>query len=128
MAFLEFNDVRIAGVSAGVPQTVISNYTLKSGIDISSDYTPEAFVSTTGVEERRCSETLCTSDLCFAAAEKLIAELGWDKSEIEALVFVSQTADYILPATACVLQDRLRLSKECYAEDIALGCSGWVDG
>lgn len=128
MAFLEFKNVRIAGIAAGVPENVVSNYTLKSGEDISSDYTPEAFVETTGVKERRCSETLTTSDLCFAAAEKLISELGWDKKEIEALIFVSQTADYVLPATACLLQDRLGLPKECYAEDIALGCSGWVYG
>jgi 3-oxoacyl-[acyl-carrier-protein] synthase-3 len=128
MAFLEFKNIRIAGVSAGVPKNVVSNYTLKQGEDISVDYTPEAFVEATGVKERRCSETLCTSDLCFAAAEKLIAELGWDKSEIEAIIFVSQTADYILPATACILQDRLGLSRDCYAEDVALGCSGWVYG
>jgi 3-oxoacyl-[acyl-carrier-protein] synthase-3 len=128
MAFLEFKNVRIAGIAAGVPETVVSNYTLKQGEDISVDYTPEAFVEATGVKERRCSETLTTGDLCFAAAERLIAELGWDKSEIEALVFVSQTADYFLPATACILQDRLGLSTECYAEDIALGCSGWVYG
>lgn len=128
MAFFEFKNVRIAGIAAGVPENVVSNYTLKSGEDISADYTPEAFVETTGVKERRCSETLTTSDLCFAAAEKLIAELGWDKKEIEALVFVSQTADYFLPATACILQDRLGLPKECYAEDVALGCSGWVYG
>lgn len=128
MAFIEFKNVRIAGISAGVPKNVVSNYTLKQGEDISADYTPEAFVETTGVKERRCSETLTTSDLCFAAAEKLIAELGWDKKEIEALVFVSQTADYFLPATACILQDRLGLPKECYAEDVALGCSGWVYG
>jgi 3-oxoacyl-[acyl-carrier-protein] synthase-3 len=128
MAFLEFKNVRIAGISAGVPGNVVSNYSLKSGEDISSDYTPEAFVETTGVQERRCSETLTTGDLCFAAAEKLMAELGWNKDEIEALVFVSQTADYFLPATACILQDRLGLPKECYAEDVALGCSGWVYG
>ena len=128
MAFLEFKNVRIAGIAAGVPENIISNYTLKSGEDISADYTAEAFVETTGVKERRSSETLCSSDLCFAAAEKLIAELNWDKAEVEALIFVSQTADYVLPATACILQDRLGLKKECYAEDIALGCSGWVYG
>lgn len=128
MAFLEFRNVRIAGIAAGVPKNIISNYTLKSGLDISSDYTPEAFVETTGVKERRSSETLCTSDLCYAAAEQLVSDLGWDKSEIEALVFVSQTADYLLPATACILQDRLGLPRDCYAEDISLGCSGWVYG
>ncbi|MBO4891654.1 MAG: ketoacyl-ACP synthase III [Prevotella sp.] len=128
MAFLEFKNVRIAGIAAGVPKNIVSNYSLKQGEDISADYTPEAFVEATGVKERRCSDTLTTSDLSFAAAEKLIAELGWDKKEIEALIFVSQSADYFLPATACILQDRLGLSKDCYAEDVALGCSGWVYG
>lgn len=128
MAFLEFKNVRIAGISAGVPKQVFSNLTPHESDCISSDYSPEAFVETTGVQERRVSDTLCTSDLCQEAAEKLIIDLGWDKKEIDALVFVSQTADYILPATACILQQRLGLSKECYAEDIALGCSGWVYG
>ena len=107
MAFIEFKNVRIAGIAAGVPENVVSNYTLKPGEDISIDYTAEAFVDTTGVKERRCSETLTTSDLCFAAAEKLIAELDWDKKEIDALIFVSQTTEYLLPSTACILQDRV---------------------
>lgn len=126
MAYLHYSNVRIAGIAAGVPKTVKSNLTDEE--NISKDYTPEEFVKTTGVVERHLSDTLCTSDLCFAAAEKLIAELQWDKSEIGALVFVSQTADYILPATSCILQERLGLSRECYATDCALGCSGWVYG
>ena len=128
MAFLSFKNVRIAGVSAGVPRFVASNLRPLDDDGISSEYSPEAFVETTGVLERRLSEVLTASDLCYAAAEQLISDLGWEKEEIEALVFVSQTADYILPATACILQDRLGLSKECYAEDVALGCSGWVYG
>lgn len=125
MAFLEFKNVRIAGIAAGVPKNISCNLT---NPNISSEYSPEDYVRTTGVAERRTSSTLCTSDLCYGAAEKLIADLGWNKNEIEALVFVSQTADYILPATACILQDRLGLSKECYATDCSLGCSGWVYG
>lgn len=128
MAFLEFKNVRIAGIAAGVPEFIISNLHPSSDDGISSEYSPEAFVETTGVLERRISETLTTSDLCYKAAEKLICDLQWSKDEIEAIVFVSQNADYVLPATACILQDRLGLSKECYAEDVALGCSGWVYG
>lgn len=129
MAFCEFKNVRIAGIAAGVPKTVYSNLDLSSEKgEISKDYTPEAFVELTGVLERRCSHVLCTSDLCFSAAERLIADLGWDKADIDALIFVSQTADYALPATACILQNRLGLSKETYAVDVALGCSGWVYG
>lgn len=128
MAFVDFKNVRIAGISAGIPKFVASNLHPLENDGVSSEYSPEAFVEATGVLERHVSNTLTTSDLCFEAAEKLIADLQWDKSEIEALVFVSQTADYVLPATACILQDRLGLSRECYAEDVALGCSGWVYG
>ena len=125
MAFLEFKNVRIAGISAGVPQRKVCNLDIK---DISADYDSAAFVETTGVLERRIDEALTTSDLCVAAAEKLLADLGWDKSEVGGVIFVSQTTDYYLPATACIVQDRLGLSRECYAEDIVLGCSGWVYG
>lgn len=128
MAFVDFKNIRIAGISAGIPKFVASNLHPLENDGVSSEYSPEAFVEATGVLERHVSNTLTTSDLCFEAAEKLIADLQWDKSEIEALVFVSQTADYVLPATACILQDRLGLSRECYAEDVALGCSGWVYG
>ncbi len=129
MAFCEFRNVRIAGVAAGVPKNIISNLNLKSGDGlISADYSPEAFVELTGVKERRVSEILTAGDIGFAAAERIIADLKLDKATIEAIIFVSQNADYVEPATACILQDRLGLSKECYAVDIALGCSGWVYG
>ena len=123
MAFLEVKNVRIAGFSAGVPKNIRDNSKAEF-----TDYTAEDFIRETGVREARISATLCTSDLCYAATEKLISDLGWGKKDIEALVFVSQTADYILPATACILQDRLGLSKDCFAQDIVLGCSGWVYG
>ena len=128
MAFLEFKNVRIVGLSAGVPRNIVSNLHPTKPNSIPSELSPEEFVEMTGVLERRVSYELTTSDLCYAAAERLIADLGWDRSEIEALVFVSQTADYLLPATACILQDRLGLSTDCYAEDVALGCSGWAYG
>jgi len=128
MAFLEFKNVRIVGIAAGVPKNVASNLHPTDQDNISHEYAPEDYVKTTGVEERRVSSELTTSDLSYAAAEQLIKDLEWDKNEIGALIFVSQTPDYILPATACILQDRLGLNKECYAEDVALGCSGWVYG
>lgn len=124
MAFLEFKNVRIAGISAGVPKKTIQNLELK---DLSKDYDAAAFVEATGVKERRV-DNFTTSDLCLVAAEQIIKDLNWDKSEIEAIVFVSQTRDYQIPATACILQDKLGLSKECYAVDVEMGCSGWVYG
>jgi 3-oxoacyl-[acyl-carrier-protein] synthase-3 len=128
MAFCEFKNVRIAGIAAGVPKTIASILDGDEDIMLAEGTSAEDFVEATGVRERRVSPYLTTSDLCCAAAEKLIADLNWNKEDIDAVFFVSQTADYILPATSCIIQDRLGLSKECYATDIALGCSGWVYG
>lgn len=128
MAFCEFKNVRIAGIAAGVPKMVTSILDGDTKDMLAEGTSAEEFVKATGVKERRTSLSLTTSDLCCGAAEQLIADLSWDKNEIEAIIFVSQTPDYILPATSCIIQDRLGLSKECYATDISLGCSGWVYG
>lgn len=117
MAYLRINNVKVSGISACVPETKLINDNLD-------------FIKTTGIKEHRQASTeICSSDLCQDAAEKLISELGWSRDEIDALVFVSQTPDYkSVPATSCLLQDKLGLSKDCYTIDISLGCSGWVYG
>ena len=126
MAYIEVKNVAIKGLAACVPSTIVCNsdvYDKKwSGYD--------NFVNTTGIaKHRNSSKDVCSSDLCIAAAERLLSDLSWDKSEIEAIVFVSQTHDYYnVPATSCLIQERLGLKKECYTLDIALGCSGWVYG
>lgn len=121
MAFLDIQNVEIKGISACIPQ--LNDYIS----DIYKWGGAEGFADSTGIRSRRRAEAgITSSDLCQAAAEKLILKLGWDKSDIEALVFVSQTPDYILPATSCVLQQKLGLAKECMTLDISLGCSGWV--
>lgn len=125
MAFLEVRNVSIKGISAGVPRRVIDN--IKEFNNYSQDYDAKTFVESTGVKERRV-DNLTASDLCVPAAEKLIKDLDWEAQSVGAIVFVSQTHDYLLPATACILQERLGLSKECYAMDLSLGCSGWVYG
>lgn len=122
MAFLKFSNVRIAGFSAGVPKTVVKTKSRNP------KYSDEEFIENVGVRDKRVDGQSTTADLCYHAAEKLISDLEWDKSDIDALIFVSQFRDYILPASACILQDRLGLNKECYAMDVSLGCSGFVYG
>ena len=73
-------------------------------------------------------ENICSSDLCFAAAEKIFAETNISRQEIGAIIFISQTADYFLPSTAHILHDKLKLSRDAAAFDINLGCSGFVYG
>lgn len=125
MAFLQVNNVKISGLSACVPRNVEEN----ANFPIFDSESYKNFVATTGIERKRISSReVCTSDLCVAAAEKLIVDLGWNKEEISLLVFITQTPDYILPATSPLIQDKLGLSKDCYTLDISLGCSGWVYG
>ena len=69
---------------------------------------------------------VCTSDLCFESASRLLAEI--DRDEIGALVFISQTADYLSPATSYCLQKRLGLVQDILAFDVNLGCSGFCYG
>jgi 3-oxoacyl-[acyl-carrier-protein] synthase-3 len=125
MAFLHIPNVRLAGVAACVPKTVLEN---SQYIGFSGDEA-EKFMTTTGVERRRVAdEKTTTSDLCLKAAEILICDLGWNTEDIDCLVFVSQTPDYQLPATSCILQSRLKLKEGVIALDISSGCSGWVYG
>ncbi len=125
MAVFSIDNISLRGVAACAPKNSVSNKNF-TGL---SEEEIEKFIQTTGVENRRIAENgVCASDLCFQAAEKLIAELAWDKKDIDVLVFVSQSADYILPVTSALLQNRLGLSENCLAFDIPLGCSGYVYG
>lgn len=125
MAKFSIKGVGIKGISASVPLQMEDN------IDYPhlSEEDRNKLIELTGIQQRRVApEGMCTSDLCLAAAEKLLTELQWEKSDIEVLVFVSQTPDYILPVTATILQDKLGLPKSCIAFDVPLGCSGYVYG
>lgn len=125
MGFLQIRNVKLSGLSACVPRSVEENKNLA----LFSGDEATKFMESTGVERRRIAEAgTTTSDLCFLAAEQLIKDLGWQKEDIDCLIFVTQTPDYILPATSCILQERLKLSEDCYALDISLGCSGWLYG
>jgi 3-oxoacyl-[acyl-carrier-protein] synthase-3 len=84
---------------------------------------------TTGVVSRRVAvRGTTTSDLCIAAAERLLNDLKWTASEIDLIVFVSQSRDYPIPSTSAIIQDRMNFSKSCVAYDINMGCSGYVYG
>lgn len=125
MAFLQVPNVSIKGLSACVPKTILEN----SDLSIFTPEESEKFIAATGVKRRRIADSdVCTSDLCYHAAERLISDLGWSKDEIDCLIFVTQTPDYILPATSGLLQNRLNLKTEILALDISLGCSGWIYG
>ena len=126
MAIVSFSGVGIKAMAAAVPRNKIDNYAYTQYFP--ADEVKEV-VDKIGVYERRfADENTCSSDLCFAAAEKLFADNSIDRSEIDLLVFISQTPDYRMPATSVILQHRLGLQNSTIAFDINLGCSAFIYG
>lgn len=126
MAILTYQNVGISALAACVPSRVIDNY--HYDLDIWPEEEIKKVVDKVGVVERRfVDDNTCASDLCFTAAEKLIIDNNIDKTEIDLLVFLSQTPDYRMPATSILLQDRLGLQMSTMAFDIQLGCSGFIN-
>lgn len=125
MALFEVNNVSISGLSAIVPANEVSN----RDYEWISEQDREMLIKTTGIENRRIIKGPGTTlDMALPAAEKLINELGWQKADIELLIFITQSPDYIIPATSIIMQEKLGLSKNCLAFDVNLGCSGYVYG
>ncbi len=126
MAGGRLDNVEITGIACAVPASV---KTLMDEQKIFGEKEAERIARSIGVKQRHVSTgCICASDLCFAAAEQLLNELGWERESIDVLIFVSVTPDYVAPATACTLQHRLKLDKRCAAFDITHACSGFVYG
>jgi 3-oxoacyl-[acyl-carrier-protein] synthase-3 len=86
-------------------------------------------VGMAGVTARRVADdSICSSDLCFGAADQLLRELDCDRGTIDVLIMATQTQDYLMPSTSCLLQQRLGLPMTCAAFDLNLGCSAYVYG
>ena len=83
----------------------------------------------TGIYERHiAADGECASDMAACAAENLFSKYGYDRSTIDMIILCTQSPDYVLPTTACLLQHRLGISRNCGAFDINLGCSGYICG
>jgi 3-oxoacyl-[acyl-carrier-protein] synthase-3 len=126
MGLLTYKNIGISGMAAAVPRQIINNYDYD--IWFNKEDIKEV-VDKIGVKERRfADENTCSSDLCYAAAEKLISDMNIDRDEIDLLIFISQTADFRMPATSVILQHRLGLSRGTITFDISLGCSAFIYG
>lgn len=126
MANVTIENVRFAGMATCVPKRIVSNLT-DCKPQIRSER--ERLVRNIGIETRRMAqEWQCFSDLAFDAAEKLLESLSWQRDEVDALIVMTQSPDYLAPATAIILQDRLGLSNSTIAFDVNLGCSAYPFG
>lgn len=123
---LTIKNVSISAVATSVPRECVNNY------DLSEKYGESEIrklISSIGVEERRVSnETTTSADLCLDAARNLFDNTLITVEDIQAVIFVSQTSEYQLPATACILQKELNIPTSALAFDINMGCSGYVYG
>lgn len=121
MALWEIKNVAVRGVTGTVPDHAVKT----ADFDIFTPEEAEIFDNTVGIKNRYIGpDDVCTSDLCFDAAERLLSALGWEKDSIDVLVFGSVTGDYKTPPTAGILQHRLGLPISTFVLDIPMGCCG----
>jgi len=113
----------IKAVRSYLPTKVVTNTDLASEVG----WTADEIFAKTGIAERHVAgPNECVSDMAVLAAEKLFRDCGVDRAEVQFLILCTQTPDHLLPATACLVHQRLGLKNQCAAFDINQGCSGYV--
>lgn len=114
----------ITGIGSYVPDKILTNYDFEKMVDT----TDEWIRSRTGIEERHIArDDEATSDLAYHAAVRALEDAKVDAKDIDLIICATVTPDYLFPATACLLQDRLGAVKAA-GFDIEAGCTGFVYG
>lgn len=109
-----------------LPEMVLDNETINGQ---HREWSIEKIAAKTGIYERHiAAEDECSSDMAVKAAELLFASGKVNRQAIDFIILCTQSPDYFLPATACILQERLQLNKNIGAFDFNLGCSGFIYG
>ena len=121
--------MRVAAIQAidhYLPETRLTNDELAA---IYPSWSADKIFQKTGIRERRVvAEGQTAADLAFCATEALLAKTRFDRDQIDLLLYCTQSPDYFLPTTACILQDRLKLPTSAAAFDYNLGCSAFPYG
>lgn len=121
---MEFKSVGIKGLGYYVPEKVMTNFDFEKIIDTSDEW----IRTRTGIEERRfAAPEQATSDLCVEAAKKAIAASGIAKEDIDMILVATCSPDYLVQATACLVQNKLEI-KNVPACDLNAACSGFIYG
>lgn len=125
--FGKIGNIRICGINTVVPNNCVNNmesYAVQFG-----EKKLRRQIRMTGMEERFVAKDgVSSSQLCKEAADQLLKELGWERDTVRALLYVTETPDYVLPSTSFKIQEQLGISEDCVVYDINLGCSGWIVG
>jgi len=116
----------INGISYYLPEKELTNKELS---DMYPEWSVDKISQKTGIYSRHIADKEeFVSDMAIAALNKLISEFEIDKQTIDYLILCTQSPDFSLPTTACIIQDKVGLPKTCGALDINLGCSGYIYG
>ena len=124
----QFNLGVITHIVAHLPDNEISLSDIAKEIPI-SEKEAEKIIKTTGFSHIREVKEETSKDLCLSAAQKLLSQLSVEEiEEIDVILFVSQTRDYVMPQTSGIIHYELGLKNNIVCKDIPLGCSGYVYG
>ena len=122
----EFFPISISKISYFLPELIETNEELEK---LHPAWDVKKVAEKTGIHRRyKAKENETAIDLGEKAANKLLNEYSIKRENIDCIILVTQSPEYVLPTTACILQDRLGLRKNVLAFDINLGCSGFVNG
>ncbi len=125
MAYWNIKNVALRGVTGTVPNNPVKS----ADLPIFNQEEADTFDKTVGILNRYIApESVCASDLCQNAGERLLAALGWEKETVDVLLFVSVTGDYKTPPTSAILQDRMGLPNATFVLDVPMGCCGCIYG
>ena len=117
-------DVYIKNIAYYLPEKVVTNIDLAEEFP---EWSAEKINAKIGIQERHvAADGETASDLAVKASEKLFLQENIDRHNIDFIILCTQSPDYVLPTSACLIQNRLGLSTKCGALDINLGCSGFV--
>lgn len=126
MSFFRSEGIGITGIACAVPKNLV---TVESFIPVFGEEVTAKFTAGTGIRYMyKALPTQTASDLAVAAAEHLLLKTDLDRSQIGAMLFVTQSPDYRRPSSASVVQKRLGLPINCSCMEINLGCSGFIYG
>lgn len=116
----------IKAIEYYLPESVLTNDQIAERFP---EWTAEKVANKVGISERHIAAIDETAaDMAFKAAEKLFADNKELREKVDFLLLCSQSVDYKLPSSACILQHKLRLKTSCGAFDFNLGCSGYEYG
>lgn len=123
---VKINGLKISAISACVPKNQLDLYSLGDSFGESE---VNKIINTTGIKSIRQADSQTTSaDLCYLSSKEILETTKIDASEIDGLIFVSQTGDYKMPQTSHILQHRLGLKEDTICFDLPIGCNGYVYG